>query len=99
MENKSAMTVHDKKIADDKLETTGELTVVALKTFSMSQISKPEAIVRPLRRNSTDDNHQLDTKDFELLAINQYLKIEKTQKARKESTKYKILNNVSDLVL
>lgn len=76
------------EIADDKRETTGELTIFKTESFSSSFVgSKPEAIVRPLRRRepSDEDNRPPDLQDLEAQIIDKLTKLEKPQKAHRES--------------
>lgn len=78
------------EIADEKRETTGELTIVA-EGFAATLSSKPEAIVRPLRRRepSDDDNPPPDLRDLEAQIIDKLTNLEKPQKAQRDSIKEK----------
>lgn len=73
--------------ADEKRETTGELTIVKIEAFAAPLSTKPEAIVRPLRRRdpSEDDNSKSNLQDLEAQIVNQLTKLDKPQKAQKES--------------
>jgi hypothetical protein len=75
------------EIADEKRETTGELKILTNESFLTTVSSKPEAIVRPLRRRepSDDDNRPPDLQDLEAQIIDKLTKLEKPQKAQKES--------------
>lgn len=70
---------------DEKRETTGELTVVTIEALP-KPATKPEAIVRPLRRKdpSDDDNRPSDLQNLEAQIINRLTKPQ-PQKAQKES--------------
>jgi hypothetical protein len=74
------------EIADEKRETTGELTIISKEGYTTAS-SKPEAIVRPLRRRepSDEDNRPPDLQDLEAQIIDKLTKLEKPQKAQKES--------------
>lgn len=75
------------EIADEKRETTGELTIVANEKVLSA---KPEAIVRPLRRREPSDdecNRSQDLQDLEAQIIDKLTKLEKPQKAPPESLK------------
>lgn len=71
------------EIADEKRETTGELTIVA-EGFAATLSAKPEAIVRPLRRrepSDDDDNPSPDLRELEAQIIDKLTSLEKPQKA------------------
>lgn len=75
------------ELADEKRETTGELTIV---TSEKSLSAKPEAIVRPLRRREPSDddcNRSQDLQDLETQIIDKLTKLEKPQKAPREPFK------------
>lgn len=76
------------EIVDEKRETTGELTIIA-EGFSSTLSSKPEAIVRPLRRRepSDEDNRPPDLQELEAQIIDKLTKLEKPQKAHRESVR------------
>lgn len=80
------------EIADEKRETTGELTIVA-EGFAAVISAKPEAIVRPLRRRepSDDDNPPPDLRDLEAQIIDKLTNLEKEKppKAQRDSIKEK----------
>ena len=76
--------------ADEKRETTGELTVLSGESFAATISAKPEAIVRPLRRRepSDEDNRPPDLQDLEAQIIDKLTKLEKQpQKAQRESVR------------
>lgn len=75
------------EIVDEKRETTGELTIVTLEPFPTTVSTKPEAIVRPLRRRdrADEDNRPSELQDLEAQIINQLTNLEKPQKAQNES--------------
>lgn len=87
IERMPTVPVSAEEIVDEKRETTGELTIVTLEAFPTPVSTKPEAIVRPLRRRdpSDDENRPLDLQDLEAQIINQFTKLEKPQKAQRES--------------
>lgn len=70
---------------DEKRETTRELTVVTIEALP-KPATKPEAIVRPLRRKdpSDNDNRPSDLQNLEAQIINRLTKPQ-PQKAQKES--------------
>jgi len=72
---------------DEKRETTGELTILATEGFSIPLNTKPEAIVRPLRRRepSDDDNKTPDLQELEAQIIDKLTKLEKPQRIVRES--------------
>lgn len=72
---------------DEKRETTGELTILTTEGVSATLFAKPEAIVRPLRRRepSDEDNRPPDLQALEAQIIDKLTKLEKPQKAHKES--------------
>lgn len=75
------------EIADEKRETTGELTIV---TSEKILSAKPEAIVRPLRRREPSDdecNRSQDLQDLETQIIDKLTKLEKPQKGPREPFK------------
>lgn len=75
------------EIADEKRETTGELTIISTEGVAAVLSAKPEAIVRPLRRRepSDEDNRPPDLQDLEAQIIERLSKLEKPQKAHRES--------------
>lgn len=85
IERMPTVPFNSNEIADDKRETTGELTILTNEVFTTFS-SKPEAIVRPLRRRepSDDDNRPPDLQDLEAQIIDKLTKLEKPQKAHKE---------------
>lgn len=74
------------QVADEKRETTGELTILTTEGFSAPLNVKPEAIVRPLRRRepSDDDNKTPDLVDLEAQILDKLTKLEKPLKAQKD---------------
>ncbi|CRK96346.1 CLUMA_CG009764, isoform B [Clunio marinus] len=75
--------------ADEKRETTGELTILTAESSSERFSSKPEAIVRPLRRRepSDDENRPPELQNLEAQIIDKLVKLEKPQKAQKDFEK------------
>lgn len=75
--------------ADEKRETTGELTILSIESVATTLSAKPEAIVRPLRRRepSDDENRAPDLQDLEAQIIDKLIKLETPQKTPKESEK------------
>jgi hypothetical protein len=79
-----AVPFNSEEIADEKRETTGELSLLTADTIGIPTISaKPEAIVRPLRRREPSDdenNRPPDLQDLEAQIIDKLTKLEKLQK-------------------
>lgn len=74
------------EVVDDKRETTGELTITT-EAITAPFTSKPEAIVRPLRRREPSDddtNRSPDLQNLEAQIIDKLTKLEKP-KPLKES--------------
>lgn len=86
IERMQAVPFNPEKIADER-ETTGELTIIKEAPPTVS--NKPEAIVRPLRRRkpSDDDNQPPDLQDLEAQIIDKLTKLDKPQKAQRDSLK------------
>jgi hypothetical protein len=74
---------------DEKRETNGELgTTIILAEHIV--FSKPEAIVRPLRRrepSDDDENRSPDLQDLEAQIIDKLTKLEKPHKLQKQASK------------
>jgi len=74
------------ELTDEKQrETTGALTIITTESFATT-FSKPEAIVRPLRRRepSDDDNRSPDLQDLEAQIIEKLSKFDKSKAPQKE---------------
>lgn len=77
---------NSEEIADEKRETTGEFSLLTTENFGLTTVSsKPEAIVRPLRRREPSDdenNRPPDLQDLEAQIIDKLTQLEKPQKAQ-----------------
>lgn len=86
IERMPTVPFNSEEVVDEKRETTGELTIFA-QGFQSTFSSKPEAIVRPLRRRepSDDDHPTPDLQELEAQIIEKLTKLESPQKAQRES--------------
>lgn len=85
-----AVPFSSEEIADEKRETTGELSLLTAEPIGIPTISaKPEAIVRPLRRREPSDdenNKPPDLQDLEAQIIDKLTKFDKSQKPQKSES-------------